>query len=101
MAAILRHCLLTMGPTEDKTEELHRWVELQNQSALKGFVWVFLIGKKLLYPKSKVESRETMNLILSKILIIFFDLNCLPEILFKPVHCSRGKVAGKIVSFDQ
>ncbi|KAM9173155.1 chaperone Ric-8B isoform 2-T2 [Pangshura tecta] len=23
MAAILRHCLLTMGPTEDKTEELH------------------------------------------------------------------------------
>ncbi|XP_068938097.1 synembryn-B isoform X1 [Petaurus breviceps papuanus] len=23
MAAVLRHCLLTMGPTEDKTEELH------------------------------------------------------------------------------
>lgn len=29
MAAILRHCLLTLGPTEDKTEELHRLVELQ------------------------------------------------------------------------
>lgn len=30
MAAILRHCLLIMGPTEDKTEELHRLVELKN-----------------------------------------------------------------------
>ncbi|XP_026310407.1 synembryn-B [Piliocolobus tephrosceles] len=26
MAAVLRHCLLIVGPTEDKTEELHRWV---------------------------------------------------------------------------
>lgn len=32
MAAILRYCLLTTGPTENKTEELHRLVKLQRQS---------------------------------------------------------------------
>lgn len=40
MAAILRHCLLTKGPTEEKTEELHRLVELENQYMLKGFCLV-------------------------------------------------------------
>lgn len=36
MTAILRHCLLTLGPTEVKTEELHRLVKLQIQLFLKG-----------------------------------------------------------------
>lgn len=55
MAAILRHCLLTTGPTEEKTEELHRLVELRIPSVLKGFSLVGFSKQKLLCLKSKVE----------------------------------------------
>lgn len=51
MAAILRHCLLTTGPTEDKTEELHRLVELQSQSILKGYL---LFKKKITLTKVEI-----------------------------------------------
>lgn len=73
MAAILRHCLLTTGPTEEKTEELHRLVELQIPSMLKGFSLVGFSKQKLLCLKSKVEVWETMKTInFEVILFIFF-----------------------------
>lgn len=53
MAAVLRHCLLIVGPTEDKTEELHRWVAavLISMKEAAGLVLMFLI--LIVYYKSR------------------------------------------------
>lgn len=59
MAAILRHCLLTTGPTEDKTEELHRLVELQSQSILKGYL--LFLKKNYFDKRGNLRNNENIN----------------------------------------
>ncbi|XP_058046914.1 synembryn-B isoform X1 [Ahaetulla prasina] len=73
MTAILRHCLLTLGPTEDKTEELH-----SNAINLLSNVPVSCLDV-LISPSTQEEAKETdvkyngMNMDAIQVLLKFME----------------------------